>query len=289
MNSQNTRDIDIKEQILPFLNTEKFYDKSEYYKVKILLKQLEIKYGYETDLETRLLNSSFYHNDEQYFKEQLSYLVEKFGYDIIYTSEKELYFLAITKGKLSFWFKEMYIKNHSIWLEHNFEKLIDLYKLNELHKKDQIISKFISNIYFSPSINDEQKITIQRELNNLNQENIIEINSIAKKINEYPNSKSFALIQNGLQSILIHNFQQKETINKTWEYLFPFIKKSYLNYNIDYTIFQNYDFYCYLNFGYQEFNSYKINQIPEQFRKNNQEIPLKSFEIFEKLKKEFKW
>lgn len=289
MNSQNTRDTDIKEQILPFLNTENFYDISEYKRVKNLMKQMEIKYGYETDLQTRLLNASFYHNDIEYFKEQLSYLVEKFGYDIIYTAEKELYYLSITEGNLASWFKQMYIKNHSLWLEHNFEKLIDLYKLNQLNKKDQIISKFISKIYFSPSTNNEQKLTIQRELNNLNQEGIIELNSICKKINEYPNSKSFAVIQNGFQSILIHNFQQKETIDRTWEYLFPYIKKSYLKYNIDNTIFQNYDFYCYLNYGYQEFNSFKINEIPEQFRKSQNEIPLKNIEEFEKIKKEFKW
>ena len=35
---------------------------------------------------------------------------------------------------------------------------------------------------------------------------------------------------------------------------------------------QNYDFYRYLKDGYQEFNSYKIEQIPFDFRKNQDQL-----------------
>ncbi|UOK42144.1 MULTISPECIES: hypothetical protein [Flavobacterium] len=287
--SQNERDKEIKEKILPFLNSESFYNKTKYDLVKKDLNELAKKYGYETDLQTRLLNASFHHKDTLYFKAQLSILVEKFGYDIRYTSNKELYYYAITEGNMSSWFKKMYIKNHGIWLENNFEKLIDLHKLNQLQIKDQIINKFASKIYFSSSMSSEQKEIIQKELNSFNLENISELNSIAQKIDYYPNSKRFAVIQNGFQSLLIHNFQQKITMDKTWEYLFPLIKKSYLKFDLDNTIFQNYDFYSYLNNGYQEFNSYTIKDIPIQLRKNENEIPLKSIETFNKIKKEFNW
>jgi hypothetical protein len=85
----------------------------------------------------------------------------------------------------------------------------------------------------------------------------------------------------------VHNFQTN--ISKTWELLFPLVKKAYIKNEIDNVIFQNYDFYCFLKNGYQEFNSYKIEQIPKQFRKNNNSIPLKDEKEFVKIKLEFKW
>lgn len=287
--SQNERDKEIKEIILPFFNTDKFYNKFDYSLVKKKIIDLEKRYGYETDLQNRLLSASFYHNDSKYFKENLSILVKKFGYNIIYTSDKELYYYAITEGYLSNWFKKMFIKNHKTWLKNNFEKQINLQKLNQLNIKDQFLNRFASKIYFSSSMDDKQKSIIQNELNNFNFENITELNSISRKLDYFPNSKRFAVIQNGFQNILIHNFQQKETMEKTWLNLFPYIKKSYLKFDIDNVIFQNYDFYCYLNNGFQEFNSYSIKDIPIQFRKNENEIPLKSIETFIKIKEEFKW
>lgn len=287
--SQNERDKEIKENILPFFNTDKFYNKFDYSLVKKKIIDLEKRYGYETDLQNRLLSASFYHNDSKYFKENLSILVKKFGYNIIYTSDKELYYYAITEGYLSNWFKKMFIKNHKTWLKNNFEKQINLQKLNQLNIKDQFLNRFASKIYFSSSMDDKQKSIIQNELNNFNFENITELNSISRKLDYFPNSKRFAVIQNGFQNILIHNFQQKETMEKTWLNLFPYIKKSYLKFDIDNVIFQNYDFYCYLNNGFQEFNSYSIKDIPIQFRKNENEIPLKSIETFIKIKEEFKW
>ena len=96
-------------------------------------------------------------------------------------------------------------------------------------------------------------------------------------------SKKFPIIQNNLNSAIIHNFQMN--IDDSWSLLYPYIKTAYKNNEIDNVIFQNYDFYRYLKDGYQEFNSYKIEQIPFDFRKDQDIIPLKNVDFFNEFKK----
>lgn len=113
------------------------------------------------------------------------------------------------------------------------------------------------------------------------------IDKISKKSNCFVLSKKFPIIQNNLNSAIIHNFQMN--IDDSWSLLYPYIKTAYKNNEIDNVIFQNYDFYRYLKDGYQEFNSYKIEQIPFDFRKNQDPIPLKDVDFFNEFKKEMIW
>ncbi|WP_395053897.1 hypothetical protein [Flavobacterium sp.] len=285
--SQNSRDLFIKDSIIKLINTNEIITLQTYNKVYNYIKKCDKLYNYESDLHKRFLEFSYSHGDIKNFKKDLSILVENYGFQIIYMNNKENYYETITKGSLSFWFKKMYLKNHLNWLKQNFEKQYDLKKINELFLKDQIYANLYSDLKNTLILDSLNQKKLDDIIINKNFENIKTLFNISNSRNKIPNSKNFAVIQNSYNTLFIHNLN--DNIDKTWELFFPLFKKAYLNNEIDYTIFQNYDFYCYKKYGYQEFNSFKINQIPEQFRKNNNEIPLKNKDDFDKIKTEFKW
>ena len=189
-------------------------------------------------------------------------------------------------GKLSKWFKKMYLKNHLIWIENNFDKLNDIRVLNEINIKDQTLAK-LSNVMIDVNLNQSDSSKIYYVIQRLNSENIQLIYKMSKKNHCFVLSKKFPIIQNNLNGAIIHNFQMN--LDDSWILLYPYVKTAYKNNEIDNVIFQNYDFYRYLKDGFQEFNSYKIEQIPPDFRKNQDPIPLKDVEFFNDFKKEMKW
>lgn len=289
LSAQNKRDLIIRDSILTTLNSNKTILKSDYIRVKRTIISLDESYGYETELHKRLLDFSVFFDDLEFFKSELVLLVSKHGFNAAYLNGDENYYNLIFTGDLKIWFKKMYLENHSIWLENNFEKQVDFRKLNEIRTKDQLINTFASKLYFSKVLDSVQKNLVQSELNAFNFNIIGDLYAICKKYDKYPTDKNFSIIQNNFGSALVHNFQQQQNIEKTWILLFPFIKKAYLNHEIDNVVFKNYDFYLYTIFGFQEFNSYNISQIPEQFKKNHNEIPLRNKELYKKIKKEFNW
>lgn len=284
--SQTKRDSILKNAVVLPINQGFSGNDNNYLKSYSILNQLDLEYGYEKDLHKRMLEYSYRFNDTLSFKSDLSTLVKEFGFKIDLLSGDEIYYNAIIDGELSIWFKEMYLKNHLIWLNENFNKLKDIRKLNEVNVKDQVISRLASKL-LSIKLNVKDSVDVFSTINNINLENINDVYEISKKHDVYINSKKFPIIQNGLNNVLVHNL--RDNTNYTWNLLYPYIKKAYVNNEVDNVIFQSYDFYCFLKNGYQEFNSYIIEQIPEQFRKNKKEIKLKSTEEFQKIKKEFKW
>ena len=220
------------------------------------------------------------------FKKDLLVLVKNYGFKIDYLTTNENYYNDLMNGKLSNWFKKMYLKNHLIWVENNFDKLNDIRALNEINIKDQTLAK-LSNVMLDVNLNQSDSIKIYTVIQRLNAENLQLIYKISEKNNCFILSKKFPVIQNNLNSAIIHNFQMN--LDDSWNLLFPYIKTAYKNNGIDNVIFQNYDFYRYLKDGYQEFNSYKIEQIPPDFRKDQDTIPLKNVDFFNEFKKEMIW
>lgn len=288
-NAQNSRDIIIKDSVQSILNTDLIHQKTSYLKVKDIIAGLEKQYGYETNLKKRLLEAAYEHNDIDFFKQEITILVKDYGFDVAYLRETENYFTAIMSGSLSKWFKEMYLKNHTIWLDKNFDKQIELRKLNTINEKDQSLTAFAMSVLNVPGLDNHQQEQIKDLLGTYHLKNIEPLTSIVIKRKIFANEKNFAVLQNGFDSALIHNFQFKDNMEHLWELLFPYIKTSYLQYEITNVLFQNYDFYHYQHYGTQVFDSYTIDQIPEQFRKNNEPIPVKDAVWLEKIKKEFKW
>ena len=284
--SLTKRDIFLRDSIIKPINYKQVTNKKIYDKTYDLLKKMDSEFGYEKDIHLKILEFSYFHNDLDNFKKDLLVLVKNYGFKIDYLTTNENYYNDLMNGKLSNWFKKMYLKNHLIWVENNFDKLNDIRALNEINIKDQTLAK-LSNVMLDVNLNQSDSIKIYTIIQRLNAENLQLIYKISEKNNCFILSKKFPVIQNNLNSAIIHNFQMN--IDDSWNLLYPYIKTAYKNNEIDNVIFQNYDFYRYLKDGYQEFNSYKIEQIPPDFRKNQDPIPLKDVIFFNEFKKEMKW
>ena len=131
--SQNSRDKFINDSIINYRDVlHKNGTEYNFYKLIRSIETLEkMSKSYEPDFRYHMVLSNAYKlNKLDIFKKELEILVEKYGFDVAYMSEKEVYYDAITTGKLSSWFKKMYLKKHFVWLKNNFEKQIDLKKLN---------------------------------------------------------------------------------------------------------------------------------------------------------------
>jgi hypothetical protein len=283
--SQNERDITIHDSIYPSI-----YNSESYLKTKRLIQNLEKKYGYEPEFNYILLDKSFENDDIDFFKEQLTTLVKDYGFNIIYESESKSYYNAITVGELSEWFKKMYLEKHFIWMENNFLKQIDLKKLNEIRNYDQLINKYqitLNQTLEFYSFQKEQTTTI---LNNALFENLSTLYVITRKYNTYPTAKSFALIQNNFGISEYHNYQAKSNFEKTWILFYPFYKKAYLNNEIDYIEFKNYDNWSFIHFEIQKFGLIEIETVPEQFNPNGiKNVPIIDPIYKDTIWKEFGW
>ena len=285
--AQSFRDVFIKDSILPILNSNAPLAQANYDKLKKNIAFIERRYGFETGLKRRLIEQSYLMNDIDFFKKQITILIREFGFNVGYMSENESYYNSIMQGDLSKWFKKTYLKNHTFWLKNNFEKQIDLRKINELNAIDKVLASTYVEVMSTPNLDSLQQSKIKHNFNKSYFQNILEIHKISEKNKFLPNEKRYAVIQNSYNNVIIHNLI--ENLDATWNLLFPYFKKAYINNEIDNVIFQNYDFYCYLKHGYIEFNSYSLEQIPENFRRNEKVIQLKDEQEYQKIKNEFKW
>lgn len=286
--SQNKRDVFIKNEVQPLLNSQDISD-AEYKQLKTAILTLEKEYGYEVNLKKRLLETAYIHKDVDFFKAELSILVKEHGFDVAYMRETESYYPAIMKGELAAWFKTMYLKNHMEWLNNNFDKQIELRKLNTIHEKDQFITRFAMNVLAISSLDSLEQAAVKDKLSEYYLSNISPLLESASKRGIFINEGNFAVLQNGYDTALIHNFQFQRNLDIVWGKLFPYIKKSYAQNEITNVIFQNYDFYHYQHYGSQVFDSYTYDEIHEQFRQKQNPIPTKDRAWLDAFKKEFGW
>jgi len=267
-------------------------DDVAYQKLKSDIKSLEkLEEKPNPEILHTKLSDIFKFNDTDYFKEVLTLLTRKYGYNLSYASGYENYYDAIIKGDLAVWFKEMYIKDHSEWLSENLEKQIDIYRLNSLYDKDQIQRGFFSMIRNVKDLTDNQLKeirTLEGEVFTNNFENLIDISN---KVKNLPKGNSFALIQNGYGIVELHIMQHEDTFDKAWQKMYPLYRKAYINKDISSKYFRDIDSHMYRFNGKQMFNLLKIENFHETQKNNpnDKEIPLANPEQTKKLRQELGW
>ena len=267
-------------------------DKTSYEKLKTDIKKLE-------DLEEKpnpeILYSSldfmYKQNDLDYFKETLTLLTRNYGFNLTYATGKEPYYNDIIHGNLASWFKEMYIKNHSEWLSENLDKQIDIFELNTLAVKDQIVNGISTDIYRFLKLNDDQQDIMDTILDKHSFNNAQVLLDISSNIGSLPIGNSFALIQKNYNYVELHNLQRINNFEKFWMSFYPFYKISYLSKDISVIKFRTIDFTGYKHDGKQIFNLLRIEDIPESWRNHpdDKEIPLFDAELTKKLRTELGW
>lgn len=267
-------------------------EETAYQKLKADIKALEqLEEKANPEILYTALNDIYKFNDINYFKEVLTLLTRKYGFNLSYATGYENYYNDIIKGDLAIWFKEMYVKNHSEWLSENLDKQIDIYRLNNLKEKDQLVHKAIISILDIKGLTEEQKNELNRidDANfNRNLDTLLEIST---KIDNLPTGNSFALIQKHYGIVETHAMQRPSTFEKAWQGLLPFYKIAYLNKNISSLYFRNIDSHMYEFNGKQIFNFLNIRNGSNGERNNisEKEIPLMNPEQTKKLRQELGW
>src|SRR5690554_5192043 len=208
-------------------------EKASYEKLKTDIKKLEDLEGKPNpEILYSSLDFMYKQNDLDYFKETLTLLTRNYGFNLTYATGYEIYYDAIIKGSLADWFKEMYIKNHSEWLSENLDKQIDIYKLNSLYNRGQTQRSFFSMIRNIKDLTDIQRKEIRTLEGIVFTNNFEYLIDIYKKTVNLPTGNSFALIQKKHGIVETHAMQHEDTFENTWQVLYPFYKKAYLNKDI---------------------------------------------------------
>ncbi|WP_264554522.1 hypothetical protein [Flavobacterium sp. N1946] len=292
--SQNYRDTVINDLLnVSFGLSRK--DKDQYLAAKEKVLKLEEDYGYEVDLKMRLIDYSYLHKDLGFFKEQLEILVKNHGFTIAYMTGGESYSDAIMKGELSQWFKEMYLKNHFIWLDNNFEKQIDQRKLHDNQIKIQTIQSVVSKLQETEALSVTDKKAVDSKCNEVLFSTISFLHDLCRKYDQYPTGKNFAIVQTSTISKLYINLSIKENIGRTWLLIEPYIKKSYLKHETDYREYVVFDAFSYIHFGYQKYGLLSKDSLPSSLRFKTHiediagEVPVQNVFFSDSIKREFGW
>lgn len=267
-------------------------EKASYEKLKTDIKKLEDLEGKPNpEILYSRLEFMYKQNDLDYFKETLTLLTRNYGFNLTYATGYEIYYDAIIKGALADWFKEMYIKNHSEWLSENLDKQIDIFELNTLAVKDQIVNGISTDIYRFLKLNDDQQDIMDTILDKHSFNNAQVLLDISSNIGSLPIGNSFALIQKNYNYVELHNLQRINNFEKFWMSFYPFYKISYLSKDISVIKFRTIDFTGYKHDGKQIFNLLRIEDIPESWRNHpdDKEIPLFDAELTKKLRTELGW
>ncbi|HLW63625.1 MAG TPA: hypothetical protein VKY33_09555, partial [Flavobacterium sp.] len=212
-------------------------------KLKLNIKKLE---ELEEKPNPEILHSKlryiYEQNDIDYFKEVLTLLTRNYGFNLSYASDSEPYYEDIINGNLATWFKEMYIKNHSEWLSENLDKQIDIYRLNTLNEKDQLVNGISTAFHRSTLFTNEQKEILEKILDDYSFDNARVILDLSAEIGFLPTGNSFSLIQKDYNYVELHNLQRANNFEKLWKSFYPFYKTSYLNKDISSIKFRTVDF-----------------------------------------------
>lgn len=292
--SQNYRDTVINDLVnVSFARIR--IDKEQYLVAKEKVLKLEEDYGYEVDLKMRLIDYSYLHKDIEFFKEQLEILVKNHGFTIAYMTGGESYSDAIMKGELSPWFKEMYLKNHFIWLDSNFEKQIDQRKLHDNQIKIQTMQSVMSKVQEMDALSDTDKKAVDSKCNEVIFSTVAFLHDLCRKYDQYPTGKNFAIVQASDISKLYINLSIKENIGRTWLLIEPYIKKSYLKNETDYREYVVYDAFSYIHFGFQKYGLLSKENLPSYLRFKTHiedidgEIPIHNLFFSDQIKRELGW
>lgn len=282
--SQTKKDILLTKTIpnLVSKNTSEAYQTA-----KEILLRLEEKNGPLPEHKFQLLSSSFTNGDIIFFKKELISLVENFGFDLILLDKRTNYYEAITTGSLSNWFRKKYPESRAKWLNNNFDKIPYIKELNDLYVKDQTLASISSTI--RSQIRNGNKKTIDSLILNESKILFAELLDVCKKIGTYPSAKIFSLPQTPYFLVETHILKTPSISLDYLKQIYPYYKNAYLNNEIDYLVFRNYDIQMLMSSGKQYFGTIKKDEVPKTFLNKDGNIPIVDEDNLLERRKKLGW
>ena len=285
-NSQNEKDI-ILTKTIPGLLIKNISE--DYQEAKKMLLEMEEKHGPLPEHKFQLLNASYKNKDVEFFKKELILLVENYGLDLIFLNKRTSYYEALTTGELSNWFKDVYPESRAIWLKNNFGKIPYLKELNDFYSKDQALASLASTIRSDNTLDKDTKEKINSLILNESISLFTELLELYKKIGAYPSAKSFSLPQSPYFLIETHVLKVPSISLDYLKQIYPYYEKAYLNNEIDYLVFRNYDAQLLWSTGSQYFGTLSDDEVPSSYLDENGKIPIIDESTLKERRKKLKW
>lgn len=285
-NAQTEKDILLTKTIPGLLmkNTSEDYQTAK----KVLL-EMEEKHGSLPEHKFQLLRSSYRIGDIEFFKKELITLVENYGLDLIFLDKRTSYYEALTTGELSNWFKNVYPESRAIWLKNNFDKIPYLKELNDFYVQDQTLASLANTIRSDNTLDKDTKEKINSLILNESISLFTELLELYKKIGTYPSAKSFSLPQSSYFLVETHVLKVPSISLEYLKQIYPYYEKAYLNNEIDYLVFRNYDAQLLMSSGSQYFGTLSDDEVPNSFLDENGKIPIIDESTLKKKRKKLKW
>lgn len=211
------------------------------------------------------LEFSLTNKDIMYFKKEISYLIKNHGYyynfsDTIGESLSIPINWSIRENGLAPWVSKTCQKLYPKWVKKHTEDVRYLNKLDQLRTADQQIRKSSFTLFPSVLNHTSDSVVIKsftRTYDSLicviDLENVIAIKNICLKNggNLPTNFDSGFSISKKISLIITHNLKKGKNLKKTWEYLYYYVEKAYLEGKISSLLLYEYDYYLNSHFGYQ--------------------------------------
>lgn len=258
--SQSKKDIIFNQEIFDLLISN---DKNDYVKAKNLFTNLQKKNGYLPEYVYRFLGSSYKNNDMVFFKKNLIILTQDYGFDLSLLDKRATYYESLTTGKLADWFKNIYPKSRAIWLKNNYDKIPYLHELNNFATKDQIFVKFASKLNNELKLKNEEKFILDSLIIDQNKKNFDEFICFVDEIGGYPTAGYFTLNQTPFYLIQTHTLKIPDLALDNLSRIYPYWERAYLNGEIDYVPFYNFDSQLFVATGKQYFGLLKTEDFSE--------------------------
>lgn len=285
-NSQTDKDI-ILTKTIPELLLEN--NEEAYHVAKKLLQDLESEYGPLPEHKFQFLSSSYTTGDLAFFKTELISLVENFGLDLIFLDKRISYYKAITTGELSNWFRDVYPNSRAIWLVNNFEKIPYLKELNDFYVKDQTLASLANAIRSDITLENDAKEKINSLVLQESKSLFSDLLALYENIGAYPSAKSFSLPQSPYFLVETHVLKIPSISFDYLKKIYPYYESAYLNNEIDYQVFRDFDAQLLFSTGSQYFGTINEKEVPDTFLNENGKAPNVDESTLEDRRRKLKW
>lgn len=257
MVSQNNSYRIIYEEVYPIVQ-------KDYLKAKRIWIKMSRKYTIDPIEELLFLSQSLQHDDARFFKKKITAVMKNYGWqyttkDTLPESMNNVLLQEIKNHELIEWTCKKSKKHYAKWLTHHKEEFEINKKVNSIYDIDQRIT---SLTLYDSELDDVKKAKVDSMIMSMDWEHVIQIAQLAKDHGIIPNNFDHGIgVYNKIQLILIHNLKTEDNFHKTWELLFPFLERAYLEGKISYTFFMLYDQWNATHFGVQYYG-FMGDQIP---------------------------
>lgn len=237
---------------------------SDYSAAKKKLINYEKTMVFDPMYKISFLEYSLANKDIKYFKNEISSLIKNYGYhfnmsDTMSESLSKPINWAIHENGLTYWLAEISKKLYPKWVKNHPEAHSYFSKLDQSRTADQQIRK-ISFVLFpglmkstSDSVVIKSFYKIYDSLKcSIDLENIISIQNICINKGALPtNFDSGFTISKIIGLIISHNLKEGKNLKQTWERLYYYVEKAYMDGKVSSLLLYEYDYYLNVHYGFQ--------------------------------------